>query len=221
MKPLFINKAWDWKQVTNERWYQPSEDSYFYLHRWKELGYKEFLDLGCGRGRHALLFAQYDFNVCAVDLSRYAIEELINVAKVRKIQLNCQVADMTVLPYTDNKFDCLIAYHVISHSNTLGVIKAISEIHRTVRSGGEVFITFGSIDTLNMMTKGFHHIEPNVIIKSHGPEEGVPHYYTDEDNLRDLLVNFDILSIRKIQNIDIIDNNKFGYHFFIHARTRK
>ena len=216
-----INKAWDWKQVKEQRWYQPSEDSYFLLHRWSDLGYKKFLDLGCGRGRHALLFAHHNFEVSAVDLSEFAIDELQKNTKKLGLSLKCNVSDMTELPYEDGEFDCLMAYHVISHSDTIGVNKAIKEIKRVVKRDGEVFITFGCKDTLKLMTRDFHHIEPNVIIKEDGHEKGIPHFYIDEISLKQLLIDFEIISTRKIQNIDLPGSKKYGWHYFVHAKVTK
>jgi len=216
------NKAWDWKNEHNPRWLIPSEDSYYFLHRWKDLGFKNIIDLGCGRGRHSLLFADNGFNVTALDLSDYSVQELKNKSNDLDLVINCVVSDMMELPFGDNDFDCLFAYHVISHSDSKGVENTISEVRRVLKDKGEMFVTFGSSETLNMVNKDLiEFIEPNVIIKKQGTEKGVPHYYLDEFILKELLKGFNIISIRKIQNIDLVNDKKYGYHYFVHAEVNK
>lgn len=216
-----INKAWDWSIVKDKFWTEPSEDSYYLLHRWKGKGFKKFLDLGCGKGRHALLFAKHDYIVSAVDLSDYAINELKLLSKEVGVPLNCTVSDMVKLPYLDDEFDCLLAYHVISHSDTEGVSKTINEIKRIVKNDGEIFLTFGSVETLKLLSEDIHYIEPNVIIKEDGAEKGIPHFYTDETTIKELLSDFEIISTRLIRNIDLEGLKEFGSHYFVHAKVKK
>ena len=53
------SKAWNWDEVKEQIWNEPSEDVYYYLHRWQQTGFKKFLDLGCGKGRHSHLIVFY------------------------------------------------------------------------------------------------------------------------------------------------------------------
>ena len=46
----------------------------------------KILDLGCGLGRHSMLFYDYGFNVTACDITPYAIEYITNWQKERKIR---------------------------------------------------------------------------------------------------------------------------------------
>ena len=60
------SKAWDWeiiKDNDNRRriWLKPAIESYYLIDRWKEQGKKDFLDLGCGLGRHTIQFAKAGF----------------------------------------------------------------------------------------------------------------------------------------------------------------
>ncbi|MEN2984151.1 MAG: methyltransferase domain-containing protein [Dictyoglomaceae bacterium] len=73
------SKGWDWNKVKEEIWDNPSEDIYYTLSRWKRLGKTRLLDLGCGKGRHALFFAKEGFEVYALDIS----ESGINILKER------------------------------------------------------------------------------------------------------------------------------------------
>jgi 2-polyprenyl-3-methyl-5-hydroxy-6-metoxy-1,4-benzoquinol methylase len=62
-------KAWDWTAAKEKVWLEPSEESYYLVNRWKTQGRKSILDLGCGLGRHSILFAKNGFDVSAMDLS--------------------------------------------------------------------------------------------------------------------------------------------------------
>lgn len=60
------SKAWDWgiiKDGDDRRriWLEPAIESYYLIDRWKGQGKKDFLDLGCGLGRHTIQFAKADF----------------------------------------------------------------------------------------------------------------------------------------------------------------
>lgn len=138
------NKAWDWSKSNGDHWLFPSEESYFILNRWKDLGFSTFLDLGCGLGRHSLQFARAGFEVYALDFSRQAVDALASKAKERNLNIRTTCCDMISLPYREAFFDCILAYHVISHTTTEGIMRTISEISRIVRADGEIFLTLCS-----------------------------------------------------------------------------
>lgn len=53
------SKGWKWEIVEDDKnsiWKNPSVESYYLLNRWKTQNKTEFLDLGCGLGRHSILF---------------------------------------------------------------------------------------------------------------------------------------------------------------------
>ena len=69
---MVISKGWDWTIVKDDEnciWKNPSVQSYYLLNRWKSQEKKEFLDLGCGLGRHSILFGKNGFNVYGMDIS--------------------------------------------------------------------------------------------------------------------------------------------------------
>jgi SAM-dependent methyltransferase len=146
------SKEWNWAKVTDNFWNEPSEDVYYYVDRWKKKGYKRFLDLGCGLGRHSILFAENGFDTYSFDLSQYGIEHLNEKSKELELNIKTAVGDINSLPYDSNMFDCLLAYHVISHTDTQGIRVIISEINSggVMKSGGEFFIILISKLHLNL-----------------------------------------------------------------------
>lgn len=66
------SKGWEWNKITedeNELWRNPVLESYGLMHRWAGKGMWDFLDLGCGLGRHSMLFGRNGFNVSCMDIS--------------------------------------------------------------------------------------------------------------------------------------------------------
>jgi SAM-dependent methyltransferase len=213
-----ISKAWDWSRNNKDFWNDPSEESYFLVDRWKKKGYSRFLDLGCGLGRHSIFFANNGYQVDSFDLSDNAIDGLkIKSGSLGLGNIACRRGDMNELPYADGAFDCLLAYHVISHTDSRGIKKVIREIDRVLRAGGEFFITLCSKKSWSFQEAGYPRHDENTIIKiEDGPENGVPHYYSDENAIAELFRGIQLITIRHVQ--DLVLNAtalKNSWHYFI------
>ncbi|WP_298847055.1 class I SAM-dependent methyltransferase [Clostridium sp.] len=208
------SKEWDWEKVTDDFWNEPSEDVYYYVDRWKKKNFGCFLDLGCGLGRHSILFAQNGFNTYSFDLSRYGIDALDKKARELGLNIKTSIGDINKLPFKSSMFDCLLAYHVISHTDTKGIKVIINEINRVLKSNGEFFITLCSKNSPSFTKNDCPRIDENTIIKTEEPELNIPHYYSDLDSVRDLLKDFTLIKIRHIQDIF---NDTSSWHYFIHG----
>ncbi|MDY6430518.1 MAG: class I SAM-dependent methyltransferase, partial [Bacilli bacterium] len=124
-------KEWDWKQVEDEQiWLEPSPRSIYLLNRWKKLNKETFLDLGCGLGRHSLLFASNGFNVKAMDLSEESVRRVKELFKEKGLNIDVKQGDMHHIPFEDKSIDCLLAYHVLTHTNLEGIKIISSELYR-------------------------------------------------------------------------------------------
>lgn len=213
-----ISKPWDWTKNTQDFWNNPSEESYYLLNRWKNNNYKEFLDLGCGLGRHSLLFAKNNFQVNAFDLSTTAIENLKNKSKDLHMQnIVCTTGDMNELPYKDNSFDCVLAYHVISHTDTQGIKTIIKEINRVLKKEGEFFLTLCSKNSWSFQESGYPKLDENTVTKiEEGPENGIPHFYADEKTISELFTNFRLITVKHTKDI-ILNGSELrnSWHYFI------
>jgi len=214
-----ISRPWDWSKNTQDFWNSPSEEAYFLVNRWKGKDYKSFLDLGCGLGRHSLLFAQNEFKVNAFDLS----EEAVTNVRKRSIELGLSqnmvfvAGDMKELPYKDEFFDCILAYHVISHTDTQGIKQILRELTRVLRKGGEVYITLCSKKAWSFQEAGYPKYDENTVIKKEdGPEDGIPHFYADDVTVKELLKDYKLLNVRHIQDM-VIDGSelKNSWHYFV------
>lgn len=212
------SKEWNWKIVNENCWSEPSEDVYYYLARWKKKDFKKFLDLGCGIGRHSILFAENGFDTYSLDLSQDGINFLNKKTKELGLNIKTVVGDINKLPYKNNTFDCILAYHVISHTDTEGIKIIISEIKRVLKKGGEFFVTLCSKNSPSYKNKNYPKIDENTIVKTEEPEKGVPHFYFDLNSVKELFKEFDIIRLRHIE--DIFDN-KSSWHYFLHGRNKE
>ena len=214
-----MGKNWDWSLVLGERYDVPAREIYAVLARWKNSGFQKVLDLGCGKGRHALLFSREGFEVTALDISEDIVKTLKEKNDEEKLNIKTVRGDMVDLPFEDNSFDALIAYNVISHTDSVGIQKIIRELKRVVHPGGEMFLTFCSKESEHFKNPLFR-IDENTIIKNvQGPEEGVPHYYSDKDSLERLLEDVEIMDMVHLR--DYIHNGeimKDCFHYFVLCR---
>ena len=136
---MVSSKEWDWKNIKSESWLKPSEESFYYAEKWRAEGRTRMLDLGCGLGRHSILFDAKGFKVTAIDLSEYGVNHLREWQKKNGTDFRTVVGDMKKLPFADNAFDCIYSYHVLSHTDTDGIKQVMSEIRRVLKPGGEIY----------------------------------------------------------------------------------
>lgn len=213
-----MNNSWDWKKVDDtDYWMDPSDESYFYAEKWKREGRKRILDLGCGLGRHSILFSKYGFHVCALDSSKDAVESLRKYSEDNQLGIECKVGDMHDLPYPDGSFDCIFAFLSISHTDSQGIEKVISEMGRVLVPGGAMFFTLCSKDTWSFTEGNYPKVDENTIMKTEGAEAGVPHYYVDKDDIIELLKDFDLIRVRHVDDCFFQSSWRNSRHYFIEA----
>lgn len=216
-----VSKAWDWNKEECPIWLQPSEESYYIAHKWKEKNIKKVLDFGCGLGRHSIYFAKEGFHVSAFDLSEEATEHLRSWAQREDLSIEIVNADMLRLPYEDNSFDAIFAYHVISHTDSVGIKDIIKEISRVLKIGGEIFLTLCSKESWSFKDAGYPRLDENTILKTdEGPEKGVPHFYVTLDDILDLFSNYNIERIRYIDDCYFSGKKQNSKHYFVFANLR-
>ena len=216
------SKAWNWKALDSKVekiWKEPSIESFYLVNRWKQKEMKNFLDLGCGLGRHSIFFAMNNFEVEAFDLSKEAVNSTKEWAESLDLKVECKEGDMLKLPYEDGAFDCVYCKNVISHSDTEGVTKIIKEINRVLKDGGECYLTLCSKDTWGFKQESWPLVDENTRIRmDEGPEKGIPHFYADYNLIQNLFKDNKIELVQHIEDFYEVNgkiNTSYHYHILI------
>lgn len=212
---MIESKAWEWENIKGEQWQEPSDKAYYLLHRWKNNNRQRLLDLGCGVGRHAIFFAENGFEVDAIDLSESAVIQLNEFCENNGLKINTKIGDMADLPYESSSFDYLLAYHTIFHTDGTGIKKVISEIHRVLSNDGEVFLTFNSKNNPDFHNPTNMKVDDNTIVKTEGIEKDIPHYYVDEEEIKNLISKFKIISFYQCESIK---ENEHSWYYCVLAK---
>jgi uncharacterized membrane protein YbaN (DUF454 family)/SAM-dependent methyltransferase len=106
--------------------------------RW---GKGNLLNVGCAHGPDFIPFKE-SFELYGVDYSREMLQLAQKYAEKFKLKVDLQEADARILPYADDFFDFAIAIAVYHHiEDKDGRMKALKELHRVLKGGGEAFIT--------------------------------------------------------------------------------
>ena len=217
---MIESKGWNWKIVDGkirERWMNPSIESFYLLSRWYSQGKRKFLDLGCGRGRHSILFGKNGFEVSCFDISEEAIKKTSKWAIEEGLNFDYSIGDMLNLPYKNESFDCVLCFNVISHTDTEGMKVIANEIKRILKKDGECYLTLGSKDTWGFKQTQWPLVDENTRLKmEEGPEYKTPHFYADYNLIKQLFKDFEIEDI--FQVIDYYtDKDKLydSYHYHV------
>ncbi len=98
---------------------------------------KSILDLGCGPGRDAKIFADKGYQVIGIDLSKGMIEAATNRVKNAEFK----VMDIRQLKFDDNHFDGVWASASFLHIPKKEIIKGFQEVHRVLKDKGIFYIS--------------------------------------------------------------------------------
>lgn len=107
---------------------------------------KLVLDLGCGAGIDSAEFARSGASVVSVDFTKTAVTLTQNLLKEAKLPAEVKLADATSLPFEKETFDCVYCFGLLHHIPD--VEKAVSEIHRVLKPGGQVIAMVYHKDSL-------------------------------------------------------------------------
>lgn len=219
------SKGWKWEIVhddNNSIWKNPSVESYYLLNRWRAQNKMEFLDLGCGLGRHSILFGKNNFNVHCFDISDEAIFRTKEWAKSEGLTFIYTTGDMLKLPYKDKSMDCILCGNVISHTDTKGIRQVISEIYRVLDTGAECYLTLRSKEMWTSDQKEWPSVDENTkLCMEEGPEYNVPHFYADYNLVKLLFEQFEIVSITHIEEFwekNGATNSSVHYHVLVRKK---
>src|SRR5439155_6199584 len=96
------------------------------------------LEVGCGSGIAAQMFAEAGANLTAVDLTPWAVATTRRRLEAFGLASDVQEADGENLPFADGSFDLVFSWGVIHHSSDMD--RALQELVRVCRPGGELVL---------------------------------------------------------------------------------
>jgi SAM-dependent methyltransferase len=160
------------------------------------------LDLGCGVGRHALMFARLGFATTAVDMAELGLAEVRRTAEAEGLSVATETVSMTELPFADHAFDYVLAFNVLYHGDGEVVRTAFAEIARVLKPGGTFQATM-----LSKRNAGFGlgtEISPNTFVREAGDDsdKAHPHFYCNAAELVTLLAGFELIGLRDVAQKD-------------------
>jgi ubiquinone/menaquinone biosynthesis C-methylase UbiE len=216
-KSMAKTSCWNWNRVTSEYWSEPAEDVYHLLHKWKQTKRHRVLDLGSGLGRHSILFASHGFDVTAMDSSASGLRALADTAQEETLAVTMVQGDLIDLPFEEACFDAVLAYHSIYHVDSGGMRSAIAELRRVLAPDGEAYLTLNSKTNATYSNPDNPPVDENVRMKVEEDGSILPHFYCDLDDIRQLLDEFRIVSLRQVE--DIYEDGTSWHYFALVGRT--
>jgi tellurite methyltransferase len=188
-------EAWDERWATSEGradWLVPHPAVAALLPVLKARGTQHVLDLGCGVGRHALLFAEHGFAVEAIDGAAAGLDFARCEAAARGLRLSLRQADADALPFADQSFDYVLSWNVIFHGSLGDVGRRLAEIWRILKPGGLYQGTM--LSKRDVQFGRGRPVAPDTFIRGSDPKAH-PHYYCDLAGLATLFAGFELLSL--------------------------
>ena len=216
---MIESKPWKWEIVDKDDkyWNTPAPEVFYLCQNWKDKGYKSVLDVGCGFGRNAIYFAKNGLNVSGFDLSAHSVKMTQEKAAAQNVNLEkFVVADMLNFPFDNDSFDCLLAMNVISHTDLEGFNQILNEIKRVLKPGGEAYFTVGSKESYWFNNPVCTYVDENTRIRvEDGPENGIPHFYIDDNDCFKLFNDFTIIEIKNVRELTQYGNFSPHYHIWL------
>jgi SAM-dependent methyltransferase len=210
-------KAWNWAILDpedREYWSIPSGDVFEFAFHLKHCAQKKVYDLGCGIGRHLFFLIEMGFDVYGSDYSLDAVREVNQRLAEIKYPRRVKHESMTEISEPDEYYDAVIAYNVVYHAYLADMEKALSNIHRILKPGGSLLITFKS--KTSPIYNPEEEVEPGTIVKRDEPEAGIPHHLVDRDDIPEMLSRYRIVELSYVE--DEYDGMRSkGCHFVVTA----
>lgn len=152
------------------------------------------LDIGCGAGRHSILFSKNGFDVTGFDYSSNAIKLAKKLAERLRTKINFKVSD--VLNYKEKKiYDAIIDYGCLHHLNEKNWKKYLKTIQSISKRDSYLF--------LFVFSKNMKRFQGNII----------------KNNQKNIIVNGEYSHFFSISEIRKLFSKSFRIEYFREKKT--
>jgi ubiquinone/menaquinone biosynthesis C-methylase UbiE len=124
---------------------------------------KSVLEIGTGNGADGVLFAQSGARYTGVDLTETAIDATRRHFDLLGLPGTFQVENAERLSFPDNSFDIVYSYGVLHHSPHPA--RAIEEVHRVLRLGGQAVVMLYHKNSFNYYVRITSYMRLRVLAK--------------------------------------------------------
>ena len=205
-------KVGDWENESpNFKTRTPQQETIDFIRFLKQKGIKQgkALDIGCGGGRHAILFAKQGYQSYGVDFSEKAIELAKKDAKDKKVKLNLKVRDILKTDYKKDSFDIIHDTGCLHHLKKEDWNLYLKNILKLLKKGGYYKLFAFSINTKFLTGKKIEKNKNWIVKNNH-----YTHFFTKKE-IKDLFSkHFSIIKILE-------EKRKQGLRSFYIAYMRK
>lgn len=152
----------------------PWIDNNFDFSKWAG---KRVLEIGCGSGAAACLFAKAHADVVAIDLTERAAKLTRMNALSQKLNIMTLNMDAEKIAFESGRFDFVFSWGVLHHSSR--PLDAFQEVGRLLNLGGEGLIMVYNRNSLRYYLKGLYWLIVKGKIVGGDTLESVQRHYTD------------------------------------------
>ncbi len=135
------------------------------------------LEIGCGAGAAACLFASGGARVTAIDITDQAVDLTRQAAEIVGLTIDVRRMDAERMDFADASFDFVYTWGVIHHSHNTEAV--VAEIARVLRPGGRVLCMVYNRDSLRYWLKGLYWLLMRGKVAQGYGFASVQRFYTD------------------------------------------
>src|SRR3989338_4786563 len=159
---------------------------------------KIVLEIGSGTGNNLVFFAENDFDTHGVEIDQRAIDFAHDLLQNKNLKADIRLGDATKLPYNDGMFDLVLDRACLQHNKLDKIVQIIKEVERVLVKNG-IFIIVNFISQDDFSAKDFDHNSKSLAWWKSSYQIYDDIHYTDKEELRSLLKNFEIIYMEHIR----------------------